>query len=108
MSYQYKTINHDYHKHLEIYKNWNQHFAENIASKELLVMTKNHWEVIYIIREFYLKFQIPPSMRMLVIYMKKKIGKKKGNSRYLFKLFSQNPINLASKIAGVPKPNTCF
>lgn len=107
MSHQYRIINKDYYKNLEIYKNWNQDIGEKIASQELIIMTDKHWEIIYLIRKFYLTFNRTPSMRMLVLYMKKKIGKKR-NSFYLFKLFPKNPINIASKIAGVPKPNTCF
>ena len=108
MSSHDKFTNHNYHKNLKIYKNWNQDIAQNIANNELIIMTAEHWKVIYLIRTFYLKFNITPSMRMLIIYMKKNMGQEKGNSRYLFKLFSHNPINLASKIAGVPKPTTCL
>ncbi|XBC39130.1 MAG: TusE/DsrC/DsvC family sulfur relay protein [Buchnera aphidicola (Nurudea shiraii)] len=88
-------------------KPWNKYIAQKIAKKESIDITKDHWEVIYTIRDFYLKFNITPSMRILMKLMEKK-NLKKMTSCYLFKLFPRGPVQQASKIAGIPKPSSCF
>ncbi|WP_343192059.1 TusE/DsrC/DsvC family sulfur relay protein [Buchnera aphidicola (Formosaphis micheliae)] len=105
MLHQYKKIlkNHYYNQN-----KWNESIANNIAKKELINMTSQHWEIIYIVKIFYCQFKITPSMRMLLTFSQKKMGHKTINSRYLFKLFSENSLIKISKIAGIPKPNSCL
>jgi tRNA 2-thiouridine synthesizing protein E len=71
-------------------------------------MDLRHWEIIYIVRMFYQEFNMTPSMKMLLSYIKKKIRKEEINSRYLFTLFSHDTLNKISKIAGVPLPTSCL
>ncbi|AAO27122.1 putative sulfite reductase subunit protein [Buchnera aphidicola str. Bp (Baizongia pistaciae)] len=88
---------------------WNEELAKKIAKSEFINMTPDHWEIIYIIRNFYLNFNLAPSIRILIKTLEKmKYNKKKCSSRYLLKLFPKNPIKQASKIAGVPKTNDCI
>lgn len=89
--------------------NWNIELANRLAQEESINMTSNHWEIIHIIRNFYLNFNITPSMRILMkILSQNRSNKFKFSSRYLFKLFSNDPIKKASKIAGVPISNNCI
>ena len=94
--------------YLKKYTIWNKYIAEKLAHKEHITMDSRHWEIIYIVRMFYQEFNITPSMRMLLSYMKKKISQEKINSRYLFTLFSHNTLNKISKIAGIPPPSSCL
>ncbi|WP_343153456.1 TusE/DsrC/DsvC family sulfur relay protein [Buchnera aphidicola (Mindarus keteleerifoliae)] len=97
----------NYEGYLLNYKNWNKEIAINIATKESIKITKKHWEIIFFIRKFYLKYKITPSIRMLI----KTINKKKKiniDSQYLFILFPKGPAKQASKIAGIPKSNNCL
>ena len=103
----YEAIEKDLEGYLKHNKNWNVYLAEEIAQKEQIILTKDHWEIIYFIREFYLKYNITPSMRMLVHGIEKKLGKK-ISSIDLFKLFPKGPAKQASKIAGIPKPSQCL
>ncbi|XBC44259.1 MAG: TusE/DsrC/DsvC family sulfur relay protein [Buchnera aphidicola (Schlechtendalia peitan)] len=52
---------------------WNKEIAKKIAKKELINMTPDHWKVVYAIRNFYLEFNITPSMRILMKILKKKL-----------------------------------
>ncbi|CAL4043532.1 Sulfurtransferase TusE [Buchnera aphidicola (Tetraneura ulmi)] len=98
----------DSNGYLKNYLYWNKIIAIEIAKKESINLTINHWEIILFIRNFYLKFKITPSMKMLSKSLKLKFGNKKSNSIYLYKLFPKGAANQASKIAGIPKPNHCL
>ncbi len=87
---------------------WNKATAEQLAKRENIELTPEHWEIIQALREFYQQYQISPAMRPLVKFIKLKLGPDKGNSLYLLKLFPQSPARLCSKIAGLPKPDNCL
>ncbi|QFQ32622.1 TusE/DsrC/DsvC family sulfur relay protein [Buchnera aphidicola (Aphis fabae)] len=103
----YEKIEKDLDGYLKNNKDWNIYLAEEIAKKEKIILTNNHWEIIYFIREFYFKYNITPSMRMLISGINKKLGKN-IHSIYLFQLFPKGPAQQASKIAGIPKPSQCL
>ncbi|WWO99949.1 MAG: TusE/DsrC/DsvC family sulfur relay protein [Candidatus Dasytiphilus stammeri] len=87
---------------------WNQMIAKKLANEEKLNLNEEHWKIIFIVRNFYFKFNMVPTMRMLVKSITKEYGVEKGNSRYLFKLFPKGPAKQAAKIAGIPKPVKCL
>jgi tRNA 2-thiouridine synthesizing protein E len=87
---------------------WNESVATAIAKNETIDLTQAHWEIIYLVREFYQTFQISPSMRALVKRTEQILGAEKGKSIYLLKLFPISPAKFVSKIAGLPKPANCL
>ncbi|MBE8717737.1 TusE/DsrC/DsvC family sulfur relay protein [Cellvibrio polysaccharolyticus] len=87
---------------------WSATAASDLAASEKVVLTDAHWEMIYLLQNFYREFQISPSMRALVKYTALKLGKDKGNSIYLLELFPPSPARVASKIAGLPRPANCL
>lgn len=106
--YTYEKIEKDSEGYLKTTKDWNIMLAEEIAKKENIALSADHWKVIIFIRKFYFKFNMTPSMRMLIKSIKEEIGASKSNSIYLFKLFPKGPAKQASKIAGIPKPVKCL
>ena len=70
-------------------------------------LTENHWEVINFLRSYYEEYQIAPAVRVLTKAIGKKLGKDKGNSKYLYELFPYGPAKQACKYAGLPKPTGC-
>ncbi|QCI21178.1 TusE/DsrC/DsvC family sulfur relay protein [Buchnera aphidicola (Hyperomyzus lactucae)] len=106
--YTYETIEKDSEGYLKKTKDWNMILAEEIAKTENIKLNADHWQIIIFIRNFYFKFNMTPSMRMLITSMKKEMGISKSNSIYLFKLFPKGPAIQASKIAGIPKPVKCL
>ncbi|WP_343189367.1 TusE/DsrC/DsvC family sulfur relay protein [Buchnera aphidicola] len=102
-----KKIKKNKNGYLKNYKDWNKKIAKKIAKKEGIKMTIKHWEIIYLIKKFYKKYNIVPSLRM-ILKIKKKKKNKKYNSIYLFKLFPKGPSKQGSKIAGLPKPTKCL
>lgn len=87
---------------------WSPDVAESLASAEGIQLSKAHWEVITLLREFYNEFELSPAMRILVKLCREKLGEEQGNSIYLMTLFPESPAKIASKIAGLPKPTNCL
>lgn len=86
---------------------WSTEVAIQLAESESITLTDNHWEIIDLIRDFYSRYRISPTMRVLVRQVRDKLGQEKGRSVYLLTLFPDNPLKLLSKIAGLPKPPNC-
>jgi len=87
---------------------WNKSVATIIAKNEAIDLSDAHWEIIYLVRDFYQTFQISPSMRALVKRTEQILGTEKGKSIYLLQLFPVSPAKFVSKIAGLPKPANCL
>ncbi|MXP51011.1 TusE/DsrC/DsvC family sulfur relay protein [Pantoea sp. SoEX] len=89
---------------------WSEDIAIKIAKYENISMSIEHWHVIRLIRSFYLKYNISPTMRMLIKYIADHQDKKLqlNSSAYLFRLFPKGILKQATRIAGIPKPNQCL
>lgn len=89
-------------------EDWSPLVAEALAAREEIALTEAHWEVLYLLQQFYTQFQLSPANRALVKYVAIHLGKEKGNSLYLNGLFNGMPAKLATRLAGLPKPANCF
>lgn len=87
---------------------WSESVAVQIANKEGITLDDAHWEVIFLLREYYATFDASPAMRPLVKFCAARLGSDKGSSIYLMSLFPGSPAKLGSKIAGLPKPDNCL
>lgn len=86
---------------------WSSDVAGHMAELDDCDLTDNHWEVINFLREYYEEYQIAPAVRVLTKAIGKRLGKEKGNSKYLYELFPYGPAKQACKYAGLPKPTGC-
>ncbi|MFL9813304.1 TusE/DsrC/DsvC family sulfur relay protein [Stutzerimonas sp. VN223-3] len=87
---------------------WTEPVAEALAQAEGLNLEAEHWEILWLLREFYREFQLSPATRPLIKYTALKLGPEKGNSMHLNRLFKGTPAKLAAKLAGLPKPSNCI
>ncbi len=87
---------------------WSKQVAQALAEREGIELSDAHWEVLYVLQQFYAEFQLSPANRALVKYVALNLGKEKGNSLYLNALFNGMPAKLAARLAGLPKPANCF
>lgn len=87
---------------------WNPEVAQMLAAQHDMVLSDAHWEIIDALRGFYQQFQHAPSQRPFVRHIANTLGKEKGNSIYLMRLFPGSPAKLAALIAGLPRPTNCF
>ncbi len=108
IQYQGKFIPTDKEGYLKQLNDWSEDIARIIAAKESITLTSEHWDLIWVIRNFYEEYELSPAMRPLVKYTAKQLGPDKGNSIYLMRLFPGSPAKLLSKIAGLPRPTNCL
>lgn len=87
---------------------WNTEVAIKLAEAEGIKLNEAHWEIIQLLREFYQRFELSPAMRPLAKFITQELGKDKASSLYLLSLFPGSPAKIASKIAGLPKPDNCL
>ena len=102
-----KTYETDEEGYLANLNDWNKDLAEAMATEDKINLSEDHWEIINFLREYYEEYQIAPAVRVLTKAVGKKLGKEKGNSKYLYELFPYGPGKQACKFAGLPKPTGC-
>jgi dissimilatory sulfite reductase related protein len=80
---------------------WNKEVAEDLAKVEqAFPMGDDHWKLVNYLRDYYLKYEIAPPIRMLV--------KQTGiDLKTIYQLFPGGPAKGACKVAGLPKPTGC-
>lgn len=87
---------------------WDESVALELASRESIKLTKDHWEIIRLLRRFYRYYQMAPASKALIRYVGKELGADKGRSIYVMRLFGGSAAKTAAKIAGLPKPDNCI
>lgn len=102
-----KSYETDEEGYLANLSDWSHELAEAMARTDGCDLTENHWEVVNFLREYYEEYQIAPAVRVLTKAIGKRLGKDKGNSKYLYELFPYGPAKQACKYAGLPKPTGC-
>lgn len=102
-----KNIEVDEDGYLVNLEDWTEEVANGLAATEQIQMSPNHWEVVNFLRDYYKEYKIAPMIRILTKEIGKKLGKDKGNTKYLYELYPGGPAKQACKIAGLPKPTGC-
>ena len=103
-----KSFETDEEGYLVNLSDWEPGVADVMAKEDDLELTEEHWDIINFLREYYEEYQIAPAVRVLTKAVGKKLGKEKGNSKYLYALFPYGPGKQACRIAGLPKPTGCI
>ncbi|SFR45957.1 tRNA 2-thiouridine synthesizing protein E [Marinobacter daqiaonensis] len=94
---------------LENASEWDEAVARAIAAESGIDLTEKHWEILFLLREFYKRHEVsPPSNRLFVKAVKDSLDEDKGNSIYLMQLFPGTPAKTACRIAGLPRPTNCL
>ena len=94
--------------HLIDYSVWNKLVGEKLAKSEGITLSASHWEIIYLIQDFYKETDTVPESRPLSNLISTKLDEEKSKSIYLMKLFGGTPAKVIAKIAGLPKPTNCI
>ncbi len=102
-----KSLETDEEGYLADLNQWEPGVADVMSKEDDLELTEDHWEIINFLREYYEEYQIAPAVRVLTKAVGKKLGKEKGNSKYLYELYPYGPGKQACRYAGLPKPTGC-
>ena len=102
-----KSLETDEEGYLANLNDWEKDVATVMAKEDDIDLSEDHWEIINFLREYYEEYQIARAVRVLTKAVGKKLGKDKGNSKYLYELFPYGPGKQACKFAGLPKPTGC-
>jgi len=102
-----KVLPTDEEGYLSRLEDWSEEVAEVMAAADDCTLSESHWEVINFLREYYAEYEVAPAVRILTKAIGKKLGKEKGNSKYLYELYPNGPAKQACKYAGLPKPTGC-
>ena len=80
---------------------WSPAVAKSLAEREgIPELTDQHLRVLYVMREYYQKFNVAPMVHLL--------ARECGNTyRELHDLFMRQPGKRAAKLAGLPKATGC-
>ena len=87
---------------------WSAELAVELARREGVQLTAQHWTLMHYLREYYEIYDIAPPMRMMVKVMAEEYGQGQINSRALQQLFPKGPAKQGSRFAGLPKPKNCL
>ncbi len=80
---------------------WNKEVAEDIAKTEnAYPMSEDAWRLVNYLRDYYVKYEIAPPVRMVTKQTKLDLKK-------IYELFPSGPAKGACKVAGLPKPTGC-
>ena len=102
-----KTLKLDQHGHLTDSNQWSKQSAKQLAAIDRIELSADHWLVIQAVRDIYQVTGETPPMRLLIKELNQRI-ETEINSRFLYKLYPDGPVRLASKHAGLPKPKHCM
>lgn len=105
MEYQHLVDDEGYLLKLE---DWTEELATQLALELGIQLTQAHWEIIWVLRRFYQRYEHSPAMRPLCKAVSQELGADKGKSIYLLSLFPGSPAKRAACIAGLPKPDNCL
>jgi tRNA 2-thiouridine synthesizing protein E len=92
-----KELATDEEGYIQILADWSPDVAEVMAKDDECDLNENHWEVINFLRDYYDEYQVAPAVRVLTKAIGKKLGKEKGNTKYLYQLFPYGPAKQACR-----------
>jgi TusE/DsrC/DsvC family sulfur relay protein len=81
---------------------WDEAVAEELAGREGIDLTQEHWDVIRFMREYYQVHQLAADARFVIKHLEEQHGTEARN--YLFQLFPYGYVKQACKIAGMKRP----
>lgn len=94
---------HDPKGHMLDLPEWNEEIARDIAMKENIALTQDHWDAIYFLRDKYREYGHEISARMLLKGLEEQFQDDGGRKR-LYGLFPHGPVRQGCRIAGLPEP----
>src|SRR4030042_3251605 len=89
--YKGKKVELDEDGFLTDWKAWEEGMATEMAKKDNIELSENHWGIIKFLRDYFIKFEIAPMIKILVKELGKAFGPEMGNTKHLYQLFPAGP-----------------
>ena len=83
---------------------WNESIAKELASRDGITLSDDHWLVINTLRDYYKEFNVSPVNKLLKRELHKRSNSDQFDDDYLSQLFPNGVLLQGSKIAGIPRP----
>jgi tRNA 2-thiouridine synthesizing protein E len=84
---------------------WNRETAEELARREGLFLTEEHWQVICALQEFYARHDDAPAINVRELHdALDEHFHPEGGIKYLYKLFPKGPVAQGCLLAGLEPP----
>lgn len=84
---------------------WNTEVAGQLARRDGLTLSKDHWHVINAMRDYYQEYNVSPVLKLLKKSLQKTHGESLASDAVLEQLFPGGVLLQGSKLAGVPIPH---
>lgn len=84
-------------------ESWTREQGLAIAQAEGIAMTKEHWQVVDFLRDYYIRCGVAPAGRVLAAALGE-VFAAQGGAAYLHMLFPKGPVAQACRIGGLPLP----
>jgi len=81
---------------------WTEKIAQELARREGITLSEDHWRVIRFMREYYASHQIAADARFAIKHLAEVHGA--AARKRLFELFPYGYVKQACKIAGMRRP----
>lgn len=89
------------------FREWYRDFALQVADPLGLVLVDFDWKVIDFVRGFYEAHQLMPLTRLIVKYIKNELDPA-FDSVKLQARYTDKPLRVIAKLAGLPRPIQCI
>jgi tRNA 2-thiouridine synthesizing protein E len=99
----FTTPSYDRPYNLEALGPWSEEMAHQLAAKEGISLTPEHFEVIDALRNHYQQHGLVANGRSLLRCMEVEFADL-GGKQYLYGLFPRGPVTQACRISGLPVP----
>ncbi len=82
---------------------WNEAVAEELAAREGIQLTEEHWSAIRFMRSWLDERQVAPDVRHVIKHLSQTFG---ADRNRLFELFPYGYVQQTCKIAGMRRPRS--
>ena len=83
---------------------WSREVAQALACRDGLTLNETHWLVINAMRDYYLEFNVCPTLKLLKRSLKERPVGWQLDDAVLGRLFPEGVMTQGTKIAGLPLP----
>ncbi len=99
-----KKFNRTFDGRLHKSSDWSPDIAMTIAQDEGILLTKAHWDVICLARDYYFTYNVSPILKLLKREVARNFSAEKASDEAIYSLFPNGIQFQLSRIAGIPIP----